>query len=809
MNPTAPVWVSSGGTSGGGGAAALSQQQQRSSTLDPTIAEFHPKHGQSTAAKQPPPSQPSSFTKYVGNPVVHQIPSGSGGSAAGHHAAYGGGGGGHLGFTSHQTAAHGPSRSSGGAAGFSVNRHSASGAAPYSGVPPQLSTSGGGGRHQQSVPSGNPYAPSFSGSPYSHPSSVPILASRGHVNHQHHHHHHGPSSTANLMHANAAQQYSVKTNTHWGSAGGPPSNMQQTHHATNGAVLYNQQHHNNNISSNHNSSNNHSRGRGGAGHAMYQPQHSNTGGGGGSGASDDHNLPQSPSHLHHHGSTTPQHNKSAGLHEDVLFTPSTRGIWSGAAEASSPGAADSAYTSLLDHTPANRSQDIDANSERHDVPAVSAAVNSLLLDTLTGGGSGAHADDAANLHDAWGQRASTSGSIDADSTPWARLLTPPPATLSLPEHHSATNSDQVDTVQHLLAQLTKQSSDHHQQHAFPHEAADGHVVKSTSSSASHVDPSPVILPRRGASSQQQQQQQQYPVHQQQHSVVIPPSAIGGSPTSPEMHKAAASATVAAQLEAATRTLVVSGGADDSSPPLVMKAVPRSMQQHHVPNTAASVATNMKSSSTRAQPTAAPAAPTQHTTIAVDEKITVALNTVGPPPPPSPAATTAATTTASPGASDVSNSRRWKSRAEVVQLLASAKETMRHIKILSFSKKYPEEIAKLFQGWAAKGKGRGLLHKPRMMNMHQFFRPHLETYFVLPAPARGPQPMPATLFANRGPNYKCRFHHMCLFCKGEDHGWFDESKCARFQEFRRELGKAGVTDGDIEALVEAYDTVPAS
>lgn len=755
MNPTAPVWVS---TAGSGGASPPR------STLDPNTAEFHPK----AASSKHPPSQPSSFTKYVGNPVISsQAASGGGGGAAGHHH-----------YTSHPMGyhhhhvSHGPRNMvgaavSGGAAGFPVSR--AHPAAYHMHTPP-----GGGPRHP-------PYPYGAAAAPHQH-----------HYAHQSHHQSAGGrggsggvQSTSNVAGMSATQLYSAKANTHWGSAGGPPSNMQQTHHASNGAVLYNQ----------------HARGRGGTGGQQCSPQHQQQ------------PRPLSPP-AHHHSSSgdathnpsnsssssTPQNNKSSGLHEDVLFTPSTRGIWSGGANGVSGG--DTSYTALLLHSELSgkdgttfRDQFSNEPPEmQHDeVPSVSAAVNSMLLESL-----GVH-DPETLSHlgaDAWVSPDHKGNDITANDssslvTPWARLLTPPPSQLKVDSgktnNRAASEEDHVDTVQHLLAQLTKNSDvphfvnkhdaqklsppkPSHHQHADPHTSSSGHSSKRT---PQNIHQPPLV--------------------------VAPPAAIGGSPTSPDMHKQHTQSPPnrSAQHGGMPSSSADSFGGGETSP-LVMKAVPRSMQQQRPE-------ASIKSSNTTSRGavmTEVLSAPSRRST---DRELPQPAPSTTAAPTTSP--TAIAATVATPPTAEKSE-RKWKHRSEVTQLLANAKETMRHIKILSFSKKYPEEIASLFQGWAAKG-----IPAPDDVFGAYYLYVVKKSGVELCMKHNGRGRAPGVGygrcdFANRGPNYKCRFQHMCLFCKGEDHGWFDESKCGRFQEFRREMAKAGVSDGEIEELVEAYDVVPS-
>lgn len=196
------------------------------------------------------------------------------------------------------------------------------------------------------------------------------------------------------------------------------------------------------------------------------------------------------------------------------------------------------------------------------------------------------------------------------------------------------------------------------------------------------------------------------------------------------------------------------------------------------------------------------------------------HTPPPPPPPEtlhlkgnhaaalpaavPNAPSANPATAAANVTTVTSSRRFGSRKDVEALLANAKETMRHVKILSFSKQFPEEIAKLFQGWATKG-----IPSPDDTFGAYYLYVVKKSGVELCMKHNGRGRVPGVGyggcdFANRGPNYRCRFHHVCLFCKGDDHGWFDEAKCTRYNAFRKELTTLGLRETDIPELLEAYD-----
>ncbi len=130
--------------------------------------------------------------------------------------------------------------------------------------------------------------------------------------------------------------------------------------------------------------------------------------------------------------------------------------------------------------------------------------------------------------------------------------------------------------------------------------------------------------------------------------------------------------------------------------------------------------------------------------------------------------------------------------------------MRHIKILSFSRQHPEAIAALFKQWVAKG-----IPAPDDVfgAYYHYVAVHSSKELCMKHNGRGKVQgvgYGGCDFATRGANYKCRFLHQCLFCKGEDHGWFDEAKCKRYMAFRAELERMKIGSSDIDALVDAYD-----
>ena len=152
--------------------------------------------------------------------------------------------------------------------------------------------------------------------------------------------------------------------------------------------------------------------------------------------------------------------------------------------------------------------------------------------------------------------------------------------------------------------------------------------------------------------------------------------------------------------------------------------------------------------------------------------------------------------------------RWppsnRSEAELFLRQHDAPETLRHIKILSFSRQFPDEVAKLFKQWADKG----IPPPDDVFGAYYYYvAVHSKKELCMKHNGRGKVPgvgYGGCDFAARGTNYKCRFQHQCLFCKGEDHGWFDELKCKRYKTFRKELERMQIAAEDVDALVDAFD-----
>lgn len=448
-------------------------------------------------------------------------------------------------------------------------------------------------------------------------------------------------------------RYAAKANTHWGTAG-PPQNI--SHQAPpSGVVVY---HHSATSSAAPRhpaavgvSSQSHYTAQG---HVASPPQSSSA-----------PSLNSTPS-------------RAPALQEELLFTPSTRDIWSGGAAVSTDRALDSAIEPLVQ---TNTQESVVASSS-----AVLSSREEAHLLQLAGVDNGE--PDAA-----W------------SAAPWSSLI----------KSEAKTGSDAaepVDTVQKLLAQLTQESPSK----ALNTSQEPAHCAKETA----------IKTPTSSA-------------HR-------PPAAIGGSPT----ETGASISRSLAHREAVSQA----AAAADDVPTRQVKQVPRSSRGHSRPM--------------QLQVDSAPAAADDVT---------------------SPEAT---------------SSIRFGTHDDVEVLLRDSKETLRHVKILSFSKQHPDEVAHLFQAWAAKG-----IPAPDDVFGAYYYYVAKKSGMELCMKHNGRGRAPGVGyggcdFANRGTNFRCRFHHVCLFCKGQDHGWFDESKCGRYQAFQTELQKLKLSDQDIPDLVDAYD-----
>ena len=132
----------------------------------------------------------------------------------------------------------------------------------------------------------------------------------------------------------------------------------------------------------------------------------------------------------------------------------------------------------------------------------------------------------------------------------------------------------------------------------------------------------------------------------------------------------------------------------------------------------------------------------------------------------------------------------------------APETLRHIKILAFSSDYPAEIKALFELWA----GNGIPPPDDAFGAYYWYvRKKIGRDLCMKHNGPGKAPgigYGGCDYANRGQG-QCRYHHQCLFCTKEDHGWFDEHKCGRYKTYQKELAKLRLSEDDIFELVEVY------
>ncbi|KAG8347359.1 hypothetical protein ERJ75_000025100 [Trypanosoma vivax] len=160
-----------------------------------------------------------------------------------------------------------------------------------------------------------------------------------------------------------------------------------------------------------------------------------------------------------------------------------------------------------------------------------------------------------------------------------------------------------------------------------------------------------------------------------------------------------------------------------------------------------------------------------------------------------------------GPSAVLTGRGWppRNKLDVVKLLVrlQAKVLLQHLRILSLSRRNLAGITSLFQSWKSKnitapgvmfgayyhyisikcGKEMCLRHNGRERNGGR---------------GRGCD------YALRGPSFKCRYHHACLFCRAADHGWFDEVNCERYSLLQHKMLELGITDSVGYVLLDALE-----
>ncbi|ORC92505.1 uncharacterized protein TM35_000032580 [Trypanosoma theileri] len=150
---------------------------------------------------------------------------------------------------------------------------------------------------------------------------------------------------------------------------------------------------------------------------------------------------------------------------------------------------------------------------------------------------------------------------------------------------------------------------------------------------------------------------------------------------------------------------------------------------------------------------------------------------------------------------------WPPRTsdDVVSLLKQyrAKELLRHLRVVSFARKNAECVRELFESWCAKGIppsdvlfGAYYLYVMKRGNRELCLK-HNGRGRVM-GHGRGCD------YALKGPSFRCRYRHVCLFCSAGDHGWFDEEYCERYLNLQKEMIQLGVTDSVGLVLLDALE-----
>lgn len=145
----------------------------------------------------------------------------------------------------------------------------------------------------------------------------------------------------------------------------------------------------------------------------------------------------------------------------------------------------------------------------------------------------------------------------------------------------------------------------------------------------------------------------------------------------------------------------------------------------------------------------------------------------------------------------------RNRREVKEFLVDKKEILRHVTILAEGLNHQLEIDMQFADWQAKR----IPLPDKTFGCYYFYAKAIaKKELCMKQNGRGR--VPGVGFGRcdyeEKTGTKCRFEHVCLFCRRPDHGWYDVSKCERYQMLQQELQKTGTGDEDLNALALAFN-----
>nr|CCC94496.1 conserved hypothetical protein [Trypanosoma congolense IL3000] len=150
---------------------------------------------------------------------------------------------------------------------------------------------------------------------------------------------------------------------------------------------------------------------------------------------------------------------------------------------------------------------------------------------------------------------------------------------------------------------------------------------------------------------------------------------------------------------------------------------------------------------------------------------------------------------------------WPPRTKncVVKLLRQlgAKVLLQHLRVISFSRQDVRGVIRLFESWNSKG-----IPPPGVMfgvyYHYTMSKCGKEMCLKHNGRERAGGQCRGCDYAQRGPNFRCRYQHACLFCLSEDHGWFDEASCQRYAVLRQKMVELNITDAAAQVLLDAFE-----
>ncbi|SCU68796.1 uncharacterized protein TEOVI_000616600 [Trypanosoma equiperdum] len=154
------------------------------------------------------------------------------------------------------------------------------------------------------------------------------------------------------------------------------------------------------------------------------------------------------------------------------------------------------------------------------------------------------------------------------------------------------------------------------------------------------------------------------------------------------------------------------------------------------------------------------------------------------------------------------SSEWPPRTKscVVKMLRQlhAKVLLQHLRVVSFARRDLYGVVRLFDSWNGKG-----IPPPGVMFGSYYFYTMSKFGREMCLKHNGRERAGGFCrgcdYAQRGPNFRCRYQHACLFCLSDDHGWFDETCCQRYVALQQKMVELRITDAVAQALLDALET----